>query len=216
MRIWARKDVPYFLTLVVALLGATVSLLAERIRSSPTIEYSIITGAASSTGSIVYIEIQNVSRTVAFANVHLRATATDGSVWDTAAYNAVPPAILDDELEIDANRNTVNLTVPKLHPGWEVVLALRSDRPSPTVDFGLVSSEVAIRMVKRGPETFLARNETAIIGALSVLWLCIIIGYVVFLPAPSVPPVPRGELSGVYELSPTSKLVISFKTEPPE
>ena len=188
MSVFTRNDAPYFLTLVVGLLGTSVSVLAERLRSTPTIEYweTVVRDTTR-------IHVRNISRSLRFEGLNITFETSRGGKFAFANYVDRAPASSRGELTVAADSTTAKLPVAELQPGWELVFRYLVNPPETKVVPRYETSSTA-RLVKRSFETRLVENEIRILIGLVGLWAIFVVGYVIALALPSkstAPPQPQ-------------------------
>jgi len=169
------KDVPYLITILVAIAAWAITHVADRLLKSPVIEYSIDKSLAGATRT-VKVTILNLSSTAFFGQkFELQGT---GLKPCTVAMDFQPPAWASGSTP-EPGTNGVAFVIDQLQPGWSVVLCGTYPASGPEPAFLLKDgAKQAIELRQRGLRTWIVKYETELIIALAlsaillfVLWL---------------------------------------------
>jgi hypothetical protein len=163
----------FLLTAVLGILGWLVTYYVERVTHSPTVQYGVY-----QSGNATAYTLLNVSRAESFGPITVTLTTTEATKILGSDIEPVEPADEDLDASPDETEHSVQFTLNRLLPGGQIAFAVRTDaneRPR----LYLRSANQAVRFTQGGFETWLVRNETAVVLSLILIWAGILLFLVV-------------------------------------
>jgi hypothetical protein len=196
------KDMPYALTILLAVLAWCVVHAIDTIEDSPSIEYVKMVKRRDDGAFDVAFRVNNISLKHFFRGVSFYIKAPEG-VLSKPNLTAFPPGKEVNGENPDPGdisppaahnrRTTCRYFVAQLQPAtsWEfkAVLSDTSDPdPKLLVDFAAIGTNpevkvepVGIRLIEQGLETCLVKHKIIILFVASILWFTIVVIYVIYL-----------------------------------
>ena len=176
--------VPFVVAMFFGALGWTVTHVVDRITSSPAIEYSIHQKKSAGEVSEVSVTLVNLSTTIAHRDLAVllrkeNSKSKDGFVPGTCEIVAIAPTSLGVREEANCDHDVAEFKA-KVFPPQGVIhlraVSIGSEKVlltgGPT---GVDDSESSYYLQSSGLETWLVRNELAILlGALSI-WVILML-----------------------------------------
>jgi hypothetical protein len=182
----ASDNTPFIVTLVIGVLGWTLSHIADRIEQSPAIKYSL-TQETVGPNSWVNLDIKNITENKKFKNLTIVLAAPDKSSFKDAQIVPRPPAFEGDAPWRLAGR-TAQFTIPAIQPGWEFhIMGEYNGTGKAVVRFISDDSESVVRAIEPSIETWLAEYESDILYGLVIVWLLVLTGHLLFRYRAKVP-----------------------------
>lgn len=170
--------VPFYMTLVLAMAGWSVTYIIGRIASSPTLEYKVSPPTAVQSkehpnAKKLTVELANLTRTTTFTNLTVVFISPTGTkiLGDATEVHRVPPAFEGNE-PWKLRGGLAQYTIPKVHPGWrfDVQVGFTGEKP-PLLGF---ESADPIYSAEPSWETKFVRNEGGIFAGLLGVWVLVI------------------------------------------
>ncbi len=194
----SQKEVPYFLTVLIALLGYTVQTASSEIMSRHMIEYSYSNRAYKDQKAVRFF-ISNLSNDKHYRNLRLSVLANGNDMkFQMGILLAKEPfsqseTRIDESNERDFFHNAINFKINNLLPGAKFqlivlyegkigdnrpVLNLLNDSADPT---GFSVESDAPLLSESNLETYVAKNNLSIMLLLVLVWIILIVFYASFL-----------------------------------
>jgi hypothetical protein len=173
------KEAPYAVTFLVAALAWSVTHIVDRLIQMPIIEYNL--SDPQTMGSrVVKCEVTNICDKV-FRNLNLYLSAAEGAKIKISdpEIGFIKP-IMPDQFQSRAayiQGDNAAYFVPELQPECSASIEARINGVG-SVDLRYNSGTESIRLIERGFETWLVKNEIAIMISLFVFWLAVLVLYV--------------------------------------
>lgn len=173
-----RKDIPYILSILIALATWNLNQLLERVEDAPTLEYFINEAKDS---SALLVTVVNLSRKVRIARSTIWVTLNDterarctGQPRMELASPYMDKTGIDHPRCSDDGRSAV-FDAPPLQPGGIITMSV----PVTAVDSAtlLVHSDEAMRIVPSSAITWMIRHQLGILLVLLAGWTGGIVAY---------------------------------------
>jgi len=193
---WLRaKEIPYALTLLLALLSWGVVRMIDKIEDSPTLAYSrSVEKLPDDGGWSVKYRIENISRKELFKKVSFYIESSDKQpLTDEQMEPLAPAKQASGSPEPSNQESVVGFYIAQFQPGtsWDLsVKTIPKEDPKNialTVDFSPKPAEsetqsgvepVPLRLVPDGVETFFVRHQVGLLAIASLCWIGLIITYI--------------------------------------
>ena len=171
------ESLPYFLTMLLVLVGWSFSRVVDAVYESPTLEYNVQEKEWTGDTMLMQIVLRNISRDRLFKDAVVKVSYPDGKDGNLEFLSliAVPPAARDSIDHANDDPDFIDYKLPQIQPGstYRLLLAYAGDEPDITF-----SSPEAVRFKEASLETALVRYELTVNLSLIFLWLVIILIYV--------------------------------------
>jgi hypothetical protein len=174
---------PWFFSLILAVIGWTITHIVDRVNETPALEYKI-SNEISSNFNNVEIEITNITRSTAFQNIII-VLQDVGDIRNYCGYEAkkideefcpkiTPVQPAEDGKEAPSvDERSVSFNIPRIMPGS--VYRIKSPYVKTETPKIRISSNIStIKMTSRNIETVFAKNEIDILLILLSSWIIIL------------------------------------------
>jgi hypothetical protein len=169
------EKAPYVVTVILAVLGWSVTHVVDRVTGNPILEYRVESESAGREA----VTIQNVTRDHTFRNLTLVFTADIAGSITSVSVIPFEPAFEGDEPWLIHGR-TAQFTFPQLQPGWKFQIKLGyTGTQRPRLRFEL--REGTLRATEWSLETFFLANEVCILLLILVAWVLFLLGAFLYL-----------------------------------
>jgi hypothetical protein len=160
------KEVPYLVTVLVAILAWSITHIADRVVTSPTVEFSL-RAEKSSSGQTIKVTLRNLSDR---SFVNLRFELQGNNIRPCSRPMVFEPPAWASSSGPEQGTDAVAFQVSQLQPGWTVILCGSYQANDQEPLFVLKSSQnnQAIMLRRPGLATWILRFETALIATLAI------------------------------------------------
>ena len=182
------EKIPYLLTMLFALIGWTLTHIADRLLQSPIIEYRV-EEQQDNNDRTVSLTLTNISKDKLFKDVQFDWLIQDINkgkfIRDSSYLTEFPPMTLQTTEETEEDH--VRFTIKEFHPSWKLQLTSKVlGSALPTLHFSTMSNiqeknptVEPIFLIDASFETFLVKNELEILFYLLLLWFLLIMAYII-------------------------------------
>ena len=172
-----RERVPFLLTLLLAVLGWSVTYMVDQLGSSPVIRYTKKTDPSQNT--ITY-NIKNISRSTLFKKVRFYVVLKgEGKSLGDPLIRIYPPLYLGEERVQPEWKpgNYAEFQIAAFQPGCEMDMIVKTEKPADSTIH--VTCDEAVLLIENSLRTLLLEHEMKILGGLIALWVLGIAAYLI-------------------------------------
>lgn len=192
MNLFLRKDLPYFLTILIGLAAYQINNVIALYTDTPVLAYEFETISSSTTKEGVTSELEcrlvNYNRKEAIRDINITMSYKSSlpspkKVEQPDIIPVAPSAILPDSARSSAFGLINEYKIPILHPFAEYVLKLETTAHPDIKEHPklyLKSSE-SIRLVESNFEIFLVKNQVLLNALLLFIWVSFALVYMLYL-----------------------------------
>ncbi len=182
--IFQAQQVPYFLTLLIAIIGFQVNYLIDSIVNIPAVEYYFEKNVIKSDDGTEYYNLNcmvtNLSRKTAFDSLSISLRYKNDYEFTHVELIPVPPASRSGLKESLIDKKYAKYTIVKLQPGsvYELNATVKARKEGSFI-FPLLylATEDTLKMKKRSFSTWISKNQLFINFIIILFWIVIVVIY---------------------------------------